>query len=64
MQITATRAGMPSETLKETIIQGFKPELLLIVLTNSVADNPHLLKLARTCEAARSAEKNWHNQHR
>jgi hypothetical protein len=57
MHITATRVGMPSETLKEAIIQGLKLELRLFVLTNSVEDILHLLKLARICEAARSGIK-------
>ena len=61
MHITATRVGMPNDTLKEAIIQGLKPELRLFVLANKVGDIPELLKLARTCEAARSADKSGTN---
>jgi hypothetical protein len=57
MQIRATRVGMPQDTLKDAIIQGLKPELRLFVLNAKVPDIPTLLTVARTCEAARSADK-------
>ena len=57
MQIIANRVGMSQDTLKEAIIQGLKPELRLFVLNAQASDIPSLLHVARTCEAARSADK-------
>jgi hypothetical protein len=57
MQIIANRVGMSQNTLKEAIIQGLKPELRLFVLNAQASDIPSLLHVARTCEAARSADK-------
>jgi hypothetical protein len=57
MQIRATRVGTPQHTLKYAIIQGLKPELRLFVLNAKIPDIPTVLTVARTCEAARSADK-------
>ena len=57
MQLTANKVGMPQETLREAIIQGLKPELRLFVLNANAHDIPTLLAVARTCEAARSADR-------
>ena len=56
-QLTANKVGMPQETLREAIIQGLKPELRLFVLNANTHDIPSLLTVARTCEAARSADR-------
>ena len=57
MQLTANKIGIPQETLREAIIQGLKPELRLFVLNANAHDIPTLLAVARTCEAARSADR-------
>jgi len=58
MQLMANKVSMPAETLKKAIIQGLKPELRLFVLNAKAKDIQELLVVARTCEAARSADGN------
>ena len=56
MQLMANKVSMPSETLLKAIIQGLQPELRLFVLNSKASDIQELLTIARTCEAARSAD--------
>ena len=56
MQLMANKVSMPTDTLKKAIIQGLKPELRLFVLNAKAKDIQELLTVARTCEAARSAD--------
>ena len=56
MQLMANKVSMPAGTLKKAIIQGLQPELRLFVLNANAKDIQELLTVARTCEAARSAD--------
>jgi hypothetical protein len=57
MQSAASRVNMPEDYLADAILQGLKPELRLFVLYAGVETIPEILKIARTSEAAHSADK-------
>jgi hypothetical protein len=57
MQSAASRVNMPEDYLADAILQGLKPELRLFVLYAGVETIPEILKIARTSEAAHSADR-------
>jgi hypothetical protein len=57
MQSAASRVNMPEDYLADATLQVLKPELRLFVLYAGVETIPEILKIARTSEAAHSADK-------
>ena len=55
MQEAATRVDMPEHYLADAIVQGLRPELRLFVLHSKASTIPQILDVARTSEAAHSA---------